>query len=350
MKKCIILFALTILSAIIFNVNCFAAEKTQQRLDTCDGMIAYLQKMRLPALKSVRKWENSYGEGIVITTKHYEIYTTLLEPLMLVQVPGFIESAYRGYQKQLPEPIETKTKFTIYMFAHRKQWESFTREFAPQQAEVLSKIKSGAYYHNGSCVVYNIGRDTTFSVLGHEGWHQFNSRHFKFRLPSWLDEGIAMLFETSRYEKGMFYFEPGNNLSRLGGLKKVLLSGKVISLKSLIGMNPGEVLIMDENTDHWVMAFYCQSYALTRFLREDDYGKRLAGYHNMLLDGLNGNWPLNETEQTIASNRNIPLTVRWNKIVAPMLFDEYIGPDRQKIEKEYMNFCRKIVYHIRFGK
>jgi len=53
-------------------------------------------------------------------------------------------------------------------------------------------------------VVYYIGRERTFSALGHEGWHQFNSRHFKFRLPSWLDEGIAMLFEIHRSEKGFF--------------------------------------------------------------------------------------------------------------------------------------------------
>ena len=96
----------------------------------------------------------------------------------------------------------------MYLFGQRKQWDDFTSTFAGRQAGLYNKIKAGAYYLNGSCVAYNIGRERTFAVLGHEGWHQFNSRLFKYRLPSWVDEGIAMQFETSRYENGLFYFEP----------------------------------------------------------------------------------------------------------------------------------------------
>ncbi len=149
-----------------------------QRIDTCAGMIEYLQRLNLPALKSVEVWENDYGPGLKITTEHYEVFTTLLEPLMLSELPGFVESAYRGYNNQLPQPVETAAKFSVYLFAERKQWEDFTKSFTGPQAPLYCKIKAGAYYLNGSCVAYNIGRERTFSVLGHEGWHQFNSRHF----------------------------------------------------------------------------------------------------------------------------------------------------------------------------
>jgi hypothetical protein len=193
-----------------------------KRIDTPAGMIKYLNRQRLPALRTVEPWQNNYGPGLKLTTAHYEVYTTLLEPLMLSQVPGFLESAYRGYNNQLPEPIETTTKFTIYIFGERKQWERFTRSFAPSAARLLSKIKAGAYYMKGACVAYNIGRERTFSTLGHEGWHQFNKRHFQFRLPSWIDEGIAMHFEASRESEGLFYFEPDRNGYRLGALKETL--------------------------------------------------------------------------------------------------------------------------------
>jgi len=195
-------------------------------------------------------------------------------------------------------------------------------------------------------VTYNIGRERTFSVLGHEGWHQFNSRHFKFRLPSWLDEGIAMLFEASRYDQGLFYFEPGRNLHRLGALKMALIKNEIIPLTKLIAMNPGEALAT--NRDETVSAFYSQSYALVRFLREEDYGKRLGNYHRLLLDGLKGDWPLNQISKRIAEDRNIPLTVRWNRAVGLQLFKQYIGDDFRKIENEYLTFCRKIVYHVHF--
>jgi len=340
-------FASICVIAAVCLAGCGALVETggARRIDTPAGMIEYLRRQNLPAVKSIEIWPNKYGDGLIITTEYYEIYTTLLEPLMLSQVPGFVESAYRGYQSQMPEAIETTAKFRIYLFADRRQWEDFTKSFAGRQAALFCKIKAGAYYLNGACVAYNIGRERTFSVLGHEGWHQFNSRHFKFRLPSWLDEGIAMLFEASRYEKGLSYFEPGRNMYRLGALKKTLVKSKMIPLKELIAMNPGEVLTTNE-TDA-LMAFYSQSYALVRFLREESYGKRLRNYHRLLLGGLRGDWPLSEIGKRIAADRKIPLTARWNRAISPLLFKHYIDDDFEEIEKEYVAFCRKIVYPVR---
>jgi len=322
---------------------------TNKPIDTPEGMAQYLQRQHLPAVESVKPWENKYGPGLKIITTHYEIYTTLLEPLMLRQVPGFMESAYRAYNSQLPEPVQTTKKFKIYLFAERQQWEDFTDDFTGPQAPVYKKIKAGAYYLNGSCVAYNIGRERTFSVLGHEGWHQFNKRHFKYRLPSWLDEGIAMQFEASRYKKGMFYFETSRNLHRLGALKLTLIEGNTIPLEQLIALNPGEVLVNDEPEDA-VRAFYAQAYALTRFLREDDYSKRLPKYHQLLMDGLKGRWPLGPEAKKIAVDRNIPITVRWNRAVGSQLFELYISEDLSEIEKEYLKYCRKIVYRIRIKR
>ena len=160
-------------------------DSTDNNLSTPEGMSEYLAA--LPAVQNAATWQNKYAPGIVIETTHYTIHTTLLDPLILRQVPGFVESAYRAYQSQLPQPIETRTKFVTYLFADRDQWEDFTKGFAGANANVYLRIRKGAYYLNGACVAYNIGRTRTFSVLAHEGWHQFNSKHFAYRLPSWLD-------------------------------------------------------------------------------------------------------------------------------------------------------------------
>jgi len=155
-----------------------------QKLDNCKVIIEILQSENLPALESIDTWHGKYGPGLRFTTPHYEIYTTLLEPLMLRQVPGFMESAYHAYNRLVPQPIETTGKLRIYLFADRRQWEDFTKTFAGERAEVFYKIKAGAYYLNGACVTYNIGTRRTLSALGHEGWHQFSNRHFRFCLPS----------------------------------------------------------------------------------------------------------------------------------------------------------------------
>lgn len=300
----------------------------------------YLQDQNLPALQKIEIWVSEYGQGLKLTTAHYEIFTTLLEPLMLRRIPLFMESAYRGYNGELPEPIETTSKFTIYLFADRQQWTAFTKSFAGDHADLFCSIKAGAYYLNGACVAYNIGRKRTFSALGHEGWHQFNSRLFKFRLPSWLDEGMAMLFESPRTEEGIFYFEPGENTYRLDALKKTL-KNKTIPLKELIEISPGEVLATNESEQ--VLAFYSQSYALVRFLREGGFEKHISNYRRLLLDGLRGDWPLDEVSKKIAEDRNRPRTVLWNRIVGQLLFQQYIGGDFDQLEQEYLAFCRQIV-------
>jgi len=312
--------------------------------DACTLVMERLQSERLPALNLIEPWDNQYGPGLKLTTDHYEIYTTFLEPLMLRTLPGFIESAYWGYNDQLPQPISTVVKFKVYLFADRPQWERFTKTFASEQASVLCRIKTGAYYLNGACVLYNIGPRRTLSALGHEGWHQFNSQHFKFRLPSWLDEGVAMLFETSTYQDGVFQFDPGRNVQRLGALRETLDAGKVIPLRDLIATSPGEVIATDQAAT--VMAFYSQSYALVRYLREAGSGRHLSRYHRLLWDGLLGEWPLDPSVGQTAEDRNLPRTVGWNRTVGPQLFKHYIGSDFEWLEQEYLAYCRRIVRDI----
>jgi hypothetical protein len=70
----------------------------------------------------------------------------------------------------------------------------------------------------------------------------------------------------------------------------------------------------------------------------------------MLLDGLWGRWPLSEADRRIAADRNVPLTVRWNRRVGLLLFEEYISDDFEQIEQEYLAFCRKIVYRVRLKR
>lgn len=337
---------LAVMAALSLTTGC--QEQTQSinqksNLNSKEGMCRHLRQ--LPAVKSVEPWENPYGDGVTITTKHYKIHTTMLELLVLGQVPGFMESALIAYKKQLPVPIKSEKPFIIYLFGSRQQWEDFTKKFVGDNAHIYLNIKKGAYYLNGACVTYNIGRTRTIAVLGHEGWHQFNSRHFTYRLPSWLDEGIATLFETSICVDGIFQFSPNRNLARLGSLRRVLLSGKTIPLEDLIALNPGEVVVQAD-TDA-ISAFYAQSYALTRFLRENNYGERLRGYHNMLIGAAKGTWPLDNTLRKIASDRNIPLTARWNRYVSPKLFAYYVDPNYAQLQNEYLAFCRKLVYNVR---
>ncbi|MEN8128061.1 MAG: hypothetical protein ABFR90_09695 [Planctomycetota bacterium] len=321
-----------------------ASYKSEDSLNGPAQMAFYMRSE--PAVKDAQVWENKYASGLTIQTNNYTVYTTLLEPLMLRQVPAFLESAYKAYQSQLPQTLNKTRPLKVYLFETRRQWEQFTRDTAGANARIYLQIQRGAYTLNGMVVAYNIGRKQTFSVIGHEGWHQFNQRLFTYRLPSWLDEGIATLFETCRYSQGQFLFEPGRNLMRLGSLKQTIQRRQLIPLRQLIVLNPGQVL-SDHSNDDAVVAFYAQNYALVRFLREHNYGVHLRKYHSLLLGGADGAWPLPQDLASLAADRTRPLTVGWNMRVSPILFMHYIEPDIGSLEKQYQDFCRKIVYRIR---
>jgi len=317
---------------------------------------------KLPTVKSVRPWplpevigDHSTG-GLEITTRHYRIYSTLRDPLILRQVPVFLESAFRSYSTVVGETIVGDKKLLIYFFGNRGQWEDFSQYWTGKLAPIYLKIKAGAYYLNGACVAYHIGRESNFSVLAHEGWHQFADELLVFRLPAWLDEGLATNFEAYRWKNGRVEFVPRHNGSRLWSLGQTIARDNCIPLLHLLMLDAGRVLSHSGHdpdspqADPMVAAYYAQVYALVRFLREDDYGRRLQAFHTMVDNGYRGRWQLTAEDRAEATQRQRNPTRRWNARVGPLIFRQYIGPLPSEIENDYRAFCRKIVTKVRFKK
>jgi hypothetical protein len=294
----------------------------------------------VPALKALHVWASDYGPGLEIVTSHYRIFTTLLDPAFLLYLPQFMESAHAAYNGFLAEAVSPQAQSIIYVFAQRSQWESFTHAFAGEQAAVLCRIRQGAYCHKGACVAYDIGRDRTFAALAHEGWHQFMTRHFAFRLPSWLDEGLAMSFESFSWDQDGCHFCSADNAYRLEGLQFQLTKPSVLSLEDLLRASPGEMMAQD-NTQS-VIGFYSQSYALVRFLSDGSSPHR-EGFRRLLSDGQLARWPLDVASRHTAADRNQPRTLAWNRKVGVQLFRQYIGADLERIEKHYLAYCQKLV-------
>jgi hypothetical protein len=293
-----------------------------------------------PSLRAVRGWANPYGHGLELATDHYALFTTLLDPDLLAMLPAFMESAHRAYNAELPHPIRPRERSTIYLFADRPQWEAFTRDLAGPQAGAFLQIRDGAYCLNGVCAAYDLGPERTLAALAHEGWHQFTSRHFAFRLPSWLDEGVAATFEGFTWIRGGAQFHRGPNAYRLGPLRDAGAAGTLLPLDVLLATSPGEAMALDRSAR--VQTFYGQAYALALFLQQAEGRRYLAGYRRLMADGLAGRWPLESLSRAIAADRNMPKTVDWNRIVGPRLFRYYVTHDLQGFQQRYQAFCAQL--------
>jgi len=335
---------ITVLLAVVCQFGCAAfppsAGVEEPSKEVQLGLADACSDQGITSLLWAESWTNKYGPGIILTTEHYEVYTTLLDPFFLWKIPDFLESAHQAYTTQLSYAVNPGERSKIYIFKNREQWEDFTRLFTGTQADLFLKIRQGAYCYRGRCVAYDIGPKRTLAALSHEGWHQFSSRHFKYRLPSWLDEGLAMQFEGFRCVGGHYVFQSSLNHYRTRALSGVLTEQNSISLEELLRMSPGEVMATDRAES--VMAFYSQSYALVRFLQEARAGKYLVDYQRLIQDGLFGEWPLCRSDRAVAQDRDLPRTIDWNARVGIQLFRAYVCDEIQSMENEYLSFCWKI--------
>ena len=352
-----VIFTASVLAGCAHTVP-YESSKGREQPDRLLGRIA-----RLPMVEAVERWPvpaemigTKQIEGLAITTAHYRIFTTLEDPLILRQAPFFLESAFEGYSQVLGQTIEPREKLLVYFWQTRQQWEQFTRYWAGPQAPLYMRIKAGAYYLRGVCVTYHIRRDANFAVLAHEGWHQFSHQLFKYRLPSWLDEGLATNFETYTWEKGKVTFDPRINGSRLLALKRALVTDTLMPLSTLLVLDPGRVIghnspdPADTETHPQVAAFYGQVYALVRFMREHNYGQHLADFQKMLNDARLGKWPLDTQAKMYAESDRFMRSRHWNDLVGPMIFQRYIGPTAEEFEYAYHAFVQKIISRVRFRK
>jgi len=317
---------------------------------------------RVPTVKSISDWtlpemiKDRSGCQLQITTKHYLIYTNLTDPLIIRQLPVLLESAFGAYVDVLGQGVDLEKKLIVYFFDKRGQWEDFTRHWTGPQAENYLKIQAGAYYFKGASVAYRLTRRANFSVLAHEGWHQFSDEVFKFHLPAWLDEGLATNFEAYQWDKGKVAFEPRHNGSRLWALKETMRQEKMFDIAELLVLDAGRVLshstyVPEEGkSDPQVAAYYAQLYALVRFLREYNYSLYLLDFQDMLSDGYQGRWPLSDSDRLEAARHSQNPTRRWNAAVGPLIFRRYIAHSPEEIRDQYRIFCLRIITDMRFKK
>ena len=168
--------------------------RTSSLPDNSSSRIRLIRDLkRLPTVRSVERWtlpdviRERDRDGLSITTQHYQIHTSVRDPLILRQVPVFLESAFRSYSALIGKSPQPKNTLLIYFFQTRSQWEDFTKHWTGELAPAYLKNPAGAYYFKNACVAYHLTRRSNFSILAHEGWHQFADELFQFRLPAWLD-------------------------------------------------------------------------------------------------------------------------------------------------------------------
>jgi hypothetical protein len=279
-------------------------------------------------------WSFNKAPGNVIATEHYRIYTTVRDPLYQRLLGKVLEATYDRAQAFRPTE-KIKKPLECYVFADREQWALYTRLRAGSNATVYLQIAAGGYCQDGVFAGYDIGRNRTLSVVAHEAWHQYSSKAFDDRLPSWVDEGLATQNESLRWDGVTPTFAPELNYDRFQALVQAQQRGMLVPFSQITTSHAGQVV---KNQDK-AKAYYAQLWSMLLFLEHTP--KYRAGLVRMLDDARDGklNANLKGTGVTPAEIAN--LSEHWNQVAGPKYMKVYINPNMEELEAEYRAFVKE---------
>jgi hypothetical protein len=290
------------------------------------------------------KWQYNDSPGVVLQTAHYQIHTTIDDEDVLKRLPQVMEGAYAQYQNFAVTTPSSKP-LKCYVFGKRGEWADFTQKHTGTDAAIYLQITRGGYCIGDWFVSYYVGDNATFSVAAHEGWHQYVARHFKGRLPPFLEEGTACMFELVKFPNNqpssnqLPRWDLSLNPNRTQGLRNALEGHVLFPLDKLVRMHAGDVVQLPGDK---IEAFYAQNWAFARFLWEYDGGAYRPAFKKLLADTAAGN--VYDPTGTLhrAQGAWAPQSVR------PML-EHYLGKSLDEVEKEYQAFITDIAYK-QFGR
>ncbi len=275
------------------------------------------------------------GKAEMIRTEHYSIYSTIQDrPDLLNRVGQLMEGAYGVYKTLAPSVPPTDHPMQCYLFNTRPEWMDFTRLHTGRDASIYLQISRGGYTIHDWYVAYFIGDIGTYSVAAHEGWHQFVARHFKGRLPPFLEEGMACMFENVEWDNDLPKFNLSLNPARELSLRKAEDEGEMFPLKELVTLHAGQVV---GRSDVRIQAWYAQDWAFARFLREGENGKYRPALQRLLAD----------TAAGTVYDPTGSLRVRylgWNPAGVIPLLEHYLGEDLSVTEVGYKEFMHTVAY------
>jgi hypothetical protein len=279
-------------------------------------------------------WNFGGHPGVVITTPHYRIYSTIDDPLYQRLLAKTLEAAYARGSLANPQ-VRVAGPLECYVFASRHQWETYTRLRAGSNAPIYLQISAGGYCQEGVFAGYDIGsREQTLSVVSHEAWHQYSWFAFKDRLPSWLEEGLATQNEAIEWQGTAPHFKPEQNWRRYMAVKDAIRERRLWKIADLTSTHAGRVIKMQQKH---VDAYYAQLWSLVLFLKNSP--KYQQGLQRMLSDANEGKLTATLTGTGVTRREIDNFTEKWNTVAGPVYLKKYIAADVNLLQHEYETWC-----------
>jgi hypothetical protein len=284
-------------------------------------------------------WDFQGRPGARLTTEHFDIFTTGHDAELIEHLPQFLETTYLFYSSLLPAASETgdgDERMQTYFFGRRSEWGAFVKTRFPERYPLYRKIPMGAFTEGTTCVAYNIGRDRTWALLAHEGFHQYVHARFGDVLPAWLSEGLATYCESVEFRDGRPHFTPQRNAFRIRHLRQAYAAGTASSVRQLLDEEAGRLIESIESSA--ANAYYAQAWALTVYLLRDS-GPQYADMLPEIARDLQDNTLRVNAQATRAAAPN-PAETTFGQAV----FRQYVTDDLDRFESDFNDYVHKLCW------
>ncbi len=286
------------------------------------------------AAYQTKDWSFKDNPGKTLTSAHYQINTTVTSQEVQDSVVQVMEGAFGEYQKIAPGVRLSDKPMECFLFAGRSQWADFTRQHTGADAGIYLQINRGGYTRNDWYVAYFVGEAATYSVAAHEGWHQFVARNFKGRLPPFLEEGIATMFEDVQWRDNLPKWNLGVNRTRVQGLRRSVEGNYLFPLSELVTLHAGNVVAQ---AGPKVEAFYSQDWAFAEFFWAADHGKYRKAMRELMSDTADGT--VFDPTGNLKDAKN-----PWNPAGVQPMLEHYLGVPLDQIDAEYQKFIKEVAF------
>ena len=131
----------------------------------------------------------------VVETEHYTVFTDLPDDLSRDMIDE-LEFCYREFGRRLAmfdlAGRHSPKKFNVLLFRRARDYADYTGDRFVNTGGIFSSGREAlAVYYEGQ------GRAQMRKTLRHEAFHQFAHERIGDRLPVWINEGLAQVFEES---------------------------------------------------------------------------------------------------------------------------------------------------------
>lgn len=236
-------------------------------------------------VESSEPWAFAGATGKMIRTKHYRVFTTVRDAVVVQRAPLFLEVAIGHYRTALGDLPAPPIRLDTFLMANRPQWTRLTLELLGREGERYTSIPRGGFATGGRAFLWDIGVFDTLAIAAHEGWHQYTQRTFLEGLPIYLEEGIATYMEGHRWLGASPTFQPWANVERFDQLRSAVGKKEIRPLRELLSSAPQDLLM---RTGDAALNYYAQVWAFTHFLDEGAGGRHAAAFRRLVRDAAEG--------------------------------------------------------------